>query len=222
MKKTMTGVVCLLAAFPLIPLAAQTITGTVFDASGAVVPSVAVTIINTDTKASQFVTGGEDGNFTVAGLAPGKYRLDFESPGFQACREYAAVKAGDTVRISPMLSLGRVRETITVTGKGTPAYAGPAKMRVGGRVDPARLLKQARMPYPEAAKARGATGSVVVRAVIVMDGSLASITTVRSPDPDLTAAAIDALKQWRYEPTKLNGKPVETETLIEVVFNLAQ
>jgi TonB family protein len=45
---------------------------------------------------------------------------------------------------------------------------------------------------------------------------------VRSPDPDLSAAAIEAVKQWRYVPTKLNGAPVETETVVEVSFQLGQ
>jgi TonB family protein len=222
MKRILTGYVCLAAVFGLSSLRAETISGTVYDVSGAVVPNAAVTIVNPDTKASQFVVTGADGSFQAVGLAPGNYRVDFEARGFRLTREFAALKAGETQKLTPVLQLGRVAETITVRSKGTPAFAAPSRVRVGGNVEAAKVLKAPRIAYPDSAKAKGATGSVVLRAVILMDGTLGNPSVVRSPDADLTAAAVEAVKQWRYVPTKLNGQPVETETLIEVNFELGQ
>jgi protein TonB len=61
---------------------------------------------------------------------------------------------------------------------------------------------------------------VVLRAVISLEGNLLSVSTLPGADPALAAAAIDAVKQWRFQPTLLNGKPVEVITNIEVRFKL--
>ncbi|HEU0140742.1 MAG TPA: energy transducer TonB, partial [Bryobacteraceae bacterium] len=58
------------------------------------------------------------------------------------------------------------------------------------------------------------------RAVILMDGSLGSITVLNAAPSELAAAAVEAASQWRYQPTLMNGKPVETETVIEMTYQL--
>ncbi len=222
MKSTMTGFVCLLASFGLTPLLAETINGTVYDMSGAVIPNVAITLTNAETKISRTLASGEDGSFSAVGIAPGAYHLTFEAKGFQAAREYASLKAGETAKVAPILQVGRIRETMTVTAKGTPAYSGPVKVRVGGNVEAPKLLRGVRAPYPESVKARGITGRVIVQSVLLKDGTLGNLSVIQSPDPELSASTLEAVSKARYMPAKLNGQPVEVVTLIEVNFNLAQ
>ena len=74
--------------------------------------------------------------------------------------------------------------------------------------------------YPEAAKAAGIEGVVILEIVIGEDGSVIEVQVVRSI-PELDQAAIDAVSQWQYEPTLLNGEPVEIEMTVTINFTLA-
>ncbi|HEY3439218.1 MAG TPA: TonB family protein [Paludibaculum sp.] len=221
MKSTMTGFVCLLASLGFTPLLAETLNGTVYDVSGAAIPNVVITITNAETKLSRTLASGEDGSFSAVGIAPGAYQLTFEAKGFQAAREHTSLKAGETAKLTPVLQVGRIRETMTVTAKGTPAYSGPVKVRVGGNVEPPKLLREVRAPYPESVKARGITGTVIVQGVLLMDGTLSSLRVIQSPDPELSASTLEAVSKARYTPAKLNGQPIEVVTVIEINFNLA-
>ena len=62
-------------------------------------------------------------------------------------------------------------------------------------------------------------GVVRPHAIIGKDGEVRELTVV-SGDALLTDAALKAVRQWRYEPTRLNGEPVEVDTTIDVFFNL--
>jgi TonB family protein len=213
--------VCLFMAAGLTALQAETITGTVLDISGAVVPNAKLSVTNAETKASQWAVSAADGSFSFT-LAPAAYRLDVEARGFRMSREAVTLAPGGSAKITPVVQLGRINETITVKSKGTPAYSAPGRILVGGNVEAAKLLKAPRVAYPEAAKARGATGTVLIRAVVLREGALGNPVVVSSPDPDLSEAALETVKRWQYAPTKLNGQPVETETLISVGFELEQ
>jgi TonB family protein len=83
--------------------------------------------------------------------------------------------------------------------------------RIGGR-DPA---------YPIQALDQRVHGVVVLKAVILTDGTISDLTIV-SGDPLLQQAALDAVKTWRYKPYLLNGQPVEVETQINVVFAMGR
>jgi protein TonB len=73
--------------------------------------------------------------------------------------------------------------------------------------------------YPPAARNAGIYGDVILHATIDTKGKISSIRPVQG-DPILVRASIDAVKQWRYRPYVFNGKPVEVETTIKVVFHL--
>jgi protein TonB len=75
--------------------------------------------------------------------------------------------------------------------------------------------------YPAAAQSAGIEGSVLLRAVISMQGNLLGVAVINtSVDPELAQAAMNAVNQWQYEPTLLNGVPVEVVTTITVNFRL--
>lgn len=71
--------------------------------------------------------------------------------------------------------------------------------------------------YPEAAKETKAQGMVVLDAVIGADGTVRNLRPVSGPDV-LEPAALDAVRWWRFEPYRVNGKPVEVETTVAVEF----
>jgi periplasmic protein TonB len=117
-------------------------------------------------------------------------------------------------------------ESVEVTAKAEPGTrsappnAAPHRIRVGGLVQAGKLIEQKKPDYPESARMRGIEGAVLLEAVISMEGIPLNWKVLSSPDPDLSQAAIDAVRQWRYEPTLLNGEPIEVVTTISVRFRL--
>lgn len=91
--------------------------------------------------------------------------------------------------------------------------APPLRIRVGGNTQLAKLLAKVDPIHP----ATEAQGSVLLHVVIAVDGSVREITVVNG-DPVLGKAAVDAVRQWRYQPTTLNGSPVEVDTTIRIEF----
>ena len=73
--------------------------------------------------------------------------------------------------------------------------------------------------YPSTAKIRGIEGTVVLDAVIGLDGLIKGLS-VRTGHPLLAESALEAVRQWRYRPTTVNGIPVEVQTDMQVTFTL--
>ena len=96
----------------------------------------------------------------------------------------------------------------------------PVRLQIGGNVQQAKLISQAAPVYPPLARQGGIQGTVRLQAIIGTDGSLIQIE-VMTGHPLLIQAALDAVRQWRYEPTLLEGKPVEVVTTIDVIFTLS-
>jgi protein TonB len=101
-----------------------------------------------------------------------------------------------------------------------PPKETPKRIVVGGNVQQARLINQARPVYPPLAKQARISGTVKLQAVIAKDGSIQELQVI-SGHPLLVQSALDAVRQWRYQPTLLNGEPVEVSTTIDVVFTLS-
>ncbi len=97
----------------------------------------------------------------------------------------------------------------------------PQRIRVGGNVQQANLIRQPRPVYPPLAKQARIQGVVRLNAIIGKDGTIQNLT-VASGHPLLVPAALEAVKQWLYKPTLLNGEPVEVVTTIDVNFTLSQ
>ncbi|MGH9818146.1 MAG: carboxypeptidase regulatory-like domain-containing protein, partial [Candidatus Acidiferrales bacterium] len=91
------------------------LTGTVTDATGAVVPAAEVAITNQATGAVRTVTSGEDGKYVFPQLSPGKYRIEIKSTGFKTAQKSdIAIEVGITTRFDVTLSVGAVAETVVV------------------------------------------------------------------------------------------------------------
>ncbi|MGA9884138.1 MAG: TonB family protein [Candidatus Acidiferrales bacterium] len=107
--------------------------------------------------------------------------------------------------------------TVSLSAPRTVSRDRPMRQSEG--VMTARLLLRVQPEYPRLATLLHLSGVVRLRAIIGTDGSVQQLE-VLSGNPILTRAAVLAVRQWRYEPTQLNGQPVEVETSITVTFVL--
>jgi len=112
-----------------------------------------------------------------------------------------------------------------IGGAGTapppPPKATPRRVTVGGNVQAARLVNRVQPIYPPLARQTRISGTVKLHAIIGKNGAVEQLQVV-SGHPLLVQSALDAVRQWRYQPTLLNGDPVEVDTEIDVIFSLAQ
>jgi len=97
--------------------------------------------------------------------------------------------------------------------------AAQAPVRVGGDIKEPRRIYDVKPVYPEIAQQGGIQGIVIIEAIIGVDGSVEEARILR-PVPLLDQAALDAVTQWRYTPTLLNGQPVRVVMTVTVTFNL--
>jgi TonB family protein len=100
-----------------------------------------------------------------------------------------------------------------------PAAPHPTRIRIPGNTrgwEPIRLVEP---EYPAEARQAHVDGTVVLHAIVANDGTVMKLDFVSGPQL-LASVAIDAVKQWRYKPTLLNGQVVEVDTTISVVFVL--
>jgi periplasmic protein TonB len=87
------------------------------------------------------------------------------------------------------------------------------------QIEPAMLIYRVQPDYPVLAKQMGRSGRVELRAIIATDGTIQSLQVV-SGDPLFYSSALQAVRQWRYRPTILNGQAVEVETNITVIYTM--
>lgn len=85
------------------------------------------------------------------------------------------------------------------------------------QLTPGQLVRKVQPIYPASARAQGAGGSVVLTAHVTKQGNVSNVTLVRGPQ-ELAAPAIDAVRQWVYEPYRQGGEPVAVEIMIVIRF----
>jgi periplasmic protein TonB len=88
-------------------------------------------------------------------------------------------------------------------------------------LEPAMLIHRVEPVYPPLMRQIRRSGHVELRAIIATDGTIQSLQLVNG-DPGFVQSAMDAVQQWRYRATVLNGQPVEIDTFITVTYNLQQ
>ena len=198
---------CLLFPLAALHLTAQNLSGktsgTIHDPSGAAVANATIIMTNQEAKTIDMTTSDHEGNFIFKPLPPGNYELQVLKPGF------------DTYRV-PQVSLDSSKSAPIETTSGKPS-----RLSVGGGVQAAKVITKVQPIYPESARSAGISGTVVLHAVIGMDGKPLSLRVMNSQiDPDLAHSAVEAVNQWRYTPTLLNGEPIEVDTTITVIYSL--
>jgi protein TonB len=106
-----------------------------------------------------------------------------------------------------------------------PSHARPKAnhshlVRVGGKVVAAKAIYQPKPVYPPLAIMAHIQGTVQLQAIIGKDGTVQQLSVLSGPTL-LVKAALEAVQHWRYQPTLLNGEPVDVLTEIDVNFKLA-
>jgi protein TonB len=126
--------------------------------------------------------------------------------------------------ISGSAMLGAYSPLTAQAGQASPEPPPPApgvkRITIGGNVQSAKLVQQARPVYPPLAKQARIQGVVRLQAVIAADGTMKNLAVI-SGHPLLVPAALEAVRQWVYATTLLNGEPVEVITQIDVNFTLS-
>jgi TonB family protein len=89
----------------------------------------------------------------------------------------------------------------------------------GGTTVPGRLINRIQPVYPKEAQILRIQGVVAVNVAVRKDGTV-KVQNVGAGHPLLAPAAVEAVQQWRYEPTTINGEPVEVQTKVYVTFTL--
>ena len=106
-------------------------------------------------------------------------------------------------------------------GPGSGGGIGGGVYRLGGAVTSPRLLAQVRPRYTEDALLRKVQGTVQLELVVTKDGRPAEIRVMRSLDPGgLDERAVDAVNQWRFEPGRLAGRPVDVLVTVYLDFRI--
>jgi TonB family protein len=135
-------------------------------------------------------------------------------------------EGGTTEKSSPKPAPDGEAQTGTLGGiqgsadpNATPPKPPVKRVRQGGQVAAAMIIKRVPPKYPNEARDKRVQGVVRLHVIIGKDGSVSQLEAI-SGHSLLIEAAIDAVRQWKYRPTLLNGEPVEVETVVDVIFTL--
>ncbi|MGA9884672.1 MAG: TonB family protein [Candidatus Acidiferrales bacterium] len=121
---------------------------------------------------------------------------------------------------SPAMAAGSV-PGIAALAPNVPAPPKPASsapVRVGGKIQPPRLVSSVLPVYPSIAQQANVTGTVVIDTTINKNGNVSKMRVVSGPEL-LRGAALSALRQWKYEPSKLNGEPIAVQMVVSIQFH---
>lgn len=135
-------------------------------------------------------------------------------------------RGGPIVQSGTELQTGLLPGSVTGAGLAVPpppppppAPSQPIRLHAG--IDAPRRVKEVTPVYPALARSAGAQGVVIIEAIIDVNGDVVSATILRSV-PLLDAAAVDAVRQWKYTPARLNGEPVPVVVTVTVNFTLGR
>jgi TonB family protein len=228
----------LFAAGILVPLAALRLpaqnlsgktSGSIHDPSGTAVANATIIMSNHEAKTIDMTSSDREGNFTFKPLPVGNYELQVLKPGFETYRlPQISLDAGRDFSETFTLQVGAITEHVMVvpedSAKPVPVETTPGKpsrLSIGGNVQAAKIITRVQPVYPDSAKSAGVSGTVILHAVVGMNGKPLSLRVMNTRvDPELARSAVEAVSQWRYTPTLLNGEPVEVDTTVMVNFSL--
>jgi hypothetical protein len=206
----------------------STLSGSIVDESGGVLPGATVVAYNTTRGSRHEISTDRNGRFELIGLAQGAYTLEAELPGFETYQQKLTLN-GDDVTREITLRIGSLEEMITVTNNPTgvtpvpgersaplPATCGPSTntTRIGGQIRTPRKIRHVAPIYPQGS----AAGMVKIDAVIGVDGFVKETKVTNDAPSALASAAVDAVQQWEFDPTLLNCQAVDVRMAVTVDF----
>jgi TonB family protein len=214
-----------------------TVSGTATDETGAVLVNATLALSNVRTQAKYEVRTDQSGAFEFVGLPAGDYTFDARVLGFEPLTDALTIGIGESVQKNVALKIGTVQETITVTAdRGQPGASSQASRvttgrtprprpcpnpAVGGCIGPPLKVKDVRPVYPAALRESAMQGTVSIEGQIGTDGRMKDMRVVSSPHPAFERAALDAVGEWEFTPTTLNGRVVDTRINVSVSFTPA-
>ena len=107
----------------------------------------------------------------------------------------------------------------TFTSASALPNAKPMRVTISGKIMAQKVKTKVAPIYPAEAKRKGIQGTVRLHVVITTTGTVTQVQAVTG-DASLVHSATAAVKQWVYEPTLVNGQPVEVDTVVEVNYTL--
>ena len=204
------------------------------DAVGRILPNVTLVLANVQSKQKYEVQSDQAGHFALTGPARRRLSAGGALPGFATSQGRVALGSGQTLNRDVALQIGAIEETLMVSSKERPPLrsgrlAAPGAQPTGGRqvqrVDVGRLHQalhsesaDARPRYPQAHIDSGTAGTVEVEGRIGTDGFIKELRVIAPADPDFASATVEALRQWQFTATRLDGVPVETDIHVHVRF----
>ncbi len=199
------------------------ITGRVSDPAGALVPGALVRVKDKKTG-RELLTAKTDqeGGFEIKLPSTEEIEVRIEHPGFRA-----AIYSGNLLKSGPLnviLRLGRISEVVTIKSSDRAAQADSPTtepIRIHRGVVPPKLLHWVEPVYPAEARQQSVEGTIEIEALIDSYGSVKDARVLKG-HPLLDAAALKAVRQWRYTPAMMNGEPWPIEMGITLVFQLKQ
>ena len=235
LARTITTAVLLGIALPIALFAQNTfatVSGVIVDPSNALLPGVRVVAIDSQRGARHEVLTNRSGRFELVGLPQGNYVVEAALPGFETFQQKLTLDGQDVHR-DIIMSVGSLQETIAVTNdpnnlpwipgeryQPRPANCGASGGRggdtkIGGQIRQPRKLYHVPPIYPS-----GTTAPSIVKldALIGTDGLVKEVKLTNDAAPTFARSAIDAVRQWEFDPTLLNCAPIEVRMSVLVDF----
>jgi TonB family protein len=135
-------------------------------------------------------------------------------------RRFVIAAACSVITLATCTSALALRTDVAALAPVTETAA-PKPLHVQSGIMTGQKISGDNPQYPKEARAKKIQGAVVLDVVIGKDGAVENIRVQKTPDESLAKSALDAVRTWRYRPYLLNGEPVEVETTVNVIYNLA-
>ncbi len=206
------SVLCFVACAQDRQARSATLSGTVYNLAWQPIGGAEVQLTNLNTCSTVVVATDENGLYTFAHPGRGDFRINVARAGFNPIA---------TVAFKVITDDGQSRKHFLQPATQVPLQVTdscPEAPLHGNRVQSASLRKRVPPDYPDSLRALGISGEVVLEAVLDKQGRISTLRFVSSPHSELTEAAEHAVQQWLYNPTRLDGKPVDVVFPITVRF----
>jgi beta-lactamase regulating signal transducer with metallopeptidase domain len=210
--------------------------GQLVDTIGRILPDTPMVLSDAQSHQKHQARSDQSGHFSFTGLTGGDYVLEVERPGFALTQGRVTLAAGQNLMQDVALQLGRLQETITITD-GPPSPARPGSGRrseykpdppacsqstAGGCIQQPLKLRDVKPQYPPQFAGSGREVLVLLEARIGVDGFINDLRVVSQGNAEFAAAAVEAVRQWEFSQTLLDGVPVEVRMNVSATFRGAK
>ena len=207
--------------------------GTLRDPQGRVLPGATVRLSGIGIDAIHETQSDPSGAFQFPEIPDGDYMLSARLPGFLSARQRVRVSSANAP-LDVTLQVGTLQETITVRSDGssdeavrattsarsTPKVPVCGTTELGGNLKPPMKVKDVRPRYRQTWVANNIEGSILMQAIIGVDGKVRNLEVLSPVNADLEEEAIGAVSQWEFSPTYLNCQPIEVRMFVTTSFKI--